>query len=191
MIITLDQLKAIAHFIPPEKAELYTPLLNKYMEQYSINTRTRACPFLANLTHESLHFTATLEKATGEAYEGRIKNLGNTQPGDGVRFKGRGLIQITGRSMYYACSYGLYKDARLLTQPELLQEPDAATASACWFWAVAKGLNQVADMPDTYTHIFRGATVSKFKWIVIKINGGLNGYADRFLYLRRAEAVIK
>lgn len=191
MLITQDQLKAIAHYITPANVELYTPLLNKYMEQYSINTRARLCPFLANLTHESIHFSDTLENATGEAYEGRIQGLGNTQPGDGVRFKGRGLIQITGRSMYYACSYGLYKDNRLLARPELLQQPDAATASACWFWTVAKGLNVIADFPDTYTHVFRGVVVSKFKWIVIKINGGLNGYADRFLYLRRAEAVIK
>ncbi len=80
------------------------------------------------------------ELASGSDYEGR-KNLGNTQPGDGVRFKGIGLIQITGRANYEKASKALGQD--FINHPELLEQPEWAVKSACWWWSNA-GLNQVA-----------------------------------------------
>lgn len=95
---------------------------------------------------------------------GRI-NLGNTQPGDGWKFRGRGLIQVTGRANYDACSWALYGEDILLKEPEILAEPDGAVRSACWFWNTRK-LNDLADAQDT-------------RAVTRKINGGTNGLEDR------------
>ena len=91
------------------------------------------------------------------AYEGR-RDLGNTEPGDGVRFRGRGLIQITGRTNYRACSLGLYGDERLLQQPEILEGTVDACRSAGWFWQTMN-LNKLAD-------------IGAFRPITRAINGG-------------------
>lgn len=189
MTLTKDQLESIAPAIKPENLEVYVDLLNKFMPKYDIITPARIRPFLANLAEESMNFNHTLELASGQEYEGR-KDLGNTQPGDGPRFRGRGLIQITGRGMYQWCSSSLYNDERLLTHPELLELPEAAAESACWFWKVVKGLNLIADKPDDWTFTFKGKIYSRFEWIVLKINGGQNGIADRKKFLERAERVI-
>ena len=93
------------------------------------------------------------------------RNLGNTQPGDGWKFRGRGLIQITGRHNYATCSLALYGNTILLDEPEILAEPDGAVRSACWFWNTRK-LNVPADAQDT-------RTVTKI------INGGVTSLPDR------------
>ncbi len=193
-MITADQLKAIVPAIKPANLQLYIPLLNEYMSKYEIVTAARICPFLANLAHESGSFNYTKEIANGNAYEGR-KDLGNTQPGDGPRYKGRGLIQITGRSMYQWCSKALYGDQRLIDTPALLEKADAATESACWFWKIVKDLNQIADMPDSWVRDrkMRDGSVkqySRFEWIVLLINGGQNGLVERKVFYERAKAVI-
>ena len=106
------------------------------------------------------------------------KNLGNTQPGDGWRFRGRGLIQVTGRSNYAACSKALYGDENvLLNDPDILAEPDGAIRSACWFWNSRK-LNSHSDKEDL-------ETVTKL------INGGTNGLDDRRNRYGRAKQVLK
>jgi putative chitinase len=105
------------------------------------------------------------------------RNLGNTQPGDGWRFRGRGLIQVTGRSNYSACSRALYGDEQiLLTEPDLLSEPDGAIRSACWFWNSRK-LNVPSDMEDIIT-------------VTRLINGGTNGLDDRRDRYARARRVL-
>jgi putative chitinase len=118
--------------------------------------------FLAQVGHESGQLRYVLELASGKAYEGRA-DLGNTSPGDGVRYKGRGLIQITGKHNYVLC--GLALDLPLLDTPELLEEPAYAAASAGWFWH-NKNLNALADLDDL-------VKVTK------RINGGTNGMLDR------------
>lgn len=188
-MITTDQLKAIAPSIKPGGLQLYTDLLNLYMPKYDITTPARIAPFLANLAHECASFNHMREIASGAAYEGRA-DLGNTQPGDGRRFPGRGGIQITGRGMYEWCSKALYKDLRLINNPELLERPPAAIESACWFWKVVKGLNAIADQPDSYTHVFKGNTYDRFEWICFKINGGTNGMQERKAFYERAKAII-
>jgi putative chitinase len=145
------------------------------MEEFGINTPAREAAFLAQIAHESGSLRYTREIASGAAYEGR-GDLGNTEPGDGIRFKGRGLIQITGRSNYKRVSKALYGDLRLLKQPEMLEEVIAACRSAAWFWA-DKELNTLADEQE-------------FRKITRAINGGYNGMADRQAYHARAQKAL-
>lgn len=120
--------------------------------------------FLAQVAHESGGFRYVREIGGGARYEGR-RDLGNVNAGDGALFCGRGFMQCTGRDNYRAASLALFGDLRLLTAPDLLEHFDNAAASAGWFWQ-AKRLNEFADVDD-----FTGATR--------RINGGLNGIADR------------
>lgn len=178
--MTLDQLLAV---MPSsgKRAEIFLAPLNAAMEEFEINTPTRQAAFLAQIAHESGSLHYVRELASGAAYDtGRLaERLGNTpeDDGDGERYRGRGLIQITGTTNYSACSAALYGDSQhLLDHPELLELPDAAARSACWFWH-SRGLNELADNGD-------------FTKITKRINGGLNGYDDRFAYWTRAQKVM-
>src|SRR5262249_24913671 len=95
-------------------------ILRSTLEQFAIDSRLRVAHFLAQICHESDGFCTTVEYASGDAYEGRA-SLGNTKPGDGRRFKGRGLIQLTGRANY--TQYGKLLDLDLVTNPDLTHEP--------------------------------------------------------------------
>ena len=173
MRITGQQLASIAG-VPLARVDKFVPYLNGAMEHYQINTPARVAAFLAQLAHESGGFRYVRELASGRAYEGR-KDLGNVYSGDGVRFKGRGLIQITGRSNYAA----LEKDLPLLgllQNPHWLESDRWAVWSAGWFWN-KKGLNALADD-------------GLFKQITRKINGGYNGLEDRYKYYERAKRVL-
>lgn len=147
--------------------------LNQTMETYAINTSLRQAGFLAQLAYESVELKYVKELASGAAYEGRA-DLGNTEVGDGIRFKGRGLIQVTGRSNYGACGEAL--SLPLLSHPEMLELPVYAAYSAGWFW-FKSGLNELADN-------------SSFKQITKIINGGYNGWTERVKYYERARAVL-
>lgn len=173
-MITLEQLKKIYREAPESRLKLWVPHLNKTMEVYKINTPQRIRMFLAQVGHESGQLRYVREIATGEAYEGR-KDLGNTSPGDGVKFKGRGLIQVTGKANYIACMMDL--DLDLLNKPELLELPEYAAMSAGWFWK-KKNLNDLCDM-------------GMFETLTRRINGGLNGYADRYKLYQRAFDAVK
>jgi len=172
--ITKEQLLAI---MPNARkvADIYLPLLNRFAKEFGINTKLRWCHFLAQIAHESGEFRYTKELASGSAYEGR-KDLGNVVPGDGVRFKGRGLIQITGRNNYK--KYSEYCGVDLTKQPELLEKPFGATRSAFWFFCNYAKLLPYADADDIVT-------------ITRRINGGTNGLDKRKVYLLRAKLHIK
>lgn len=142
--------------------EPFIPWLNEYCQKYEINTPLRLAAFLAQIGHESGRFRYTEEIAKGYAYEGR-KDLGNTQKGDGLKFKGRGLIQITGRYNYTELSNDLGID--FVSQPMMLSLPEYAVWSACWYWDKRK-LNTMADE-------------GRFRDITKAINGGYNGLEDR------------
>ena len=116
MQLTLAQLLKIMPLARTRAVAFLDPL-NAAMAEFSINTPARQASFLAQLAHESGQLVYVRELASGAAYEGR-KDLGNVRPGDGVRFRGRGLIQVTGRSNYAACGKALGLD--LLAQPALL-----------------------------------------------------------------------
>ena len=109
------------------------------------------------------------EIASGKAYEGR-KDLGNTQPGDGMRFKGRGPIQLTGRANYRAAGKALGLD--LEHNPKQAASPEVGFRTAAWFWN-SRNLNSLRTQGD-----FRGITK--------RVNGGYNGLADREAYYKRA-----
>jgi len=193
MILSADQLKYIAPLIKPQNLDIYVPLLNKYTAKYKIDTKQRLAPFLANCAEESSSFNDTLENANpghkpGEQYEGRA-DLGNIVEGDGVKFPGRGLGQLTGRKVYHDCSLALYGNLDLLVHPELLEQPDAATESACWFWAKVKNLNEIADLPSNWIHP-GPHQYTKFQFIVVRINGGLNGYSARYAFLKRCLEIL-
>src|SRR6478736_7421705 len=99
MNLTKDDLKRIMPLASASALDRFCEPINSTLPKYLINTPTRIAAFLAQIAHESGQFRYVKELASGEAYEGR-KDLGNTQPGDGKKFKGRGLIQITGRNNY-------------------------------------------------------------------------------------------
>lgn len=183
--MTTTQLLHIAPSI--KNVQQWVDLLNKYMGDYQINTKARVAAFLANCAHESMQFNMLREMASGAEYEGN-KNLGNVVPGDGVKYKGRGVIQLTGRWMYSAIGHDLKQD--FIGHPELLEQPDYATESACWFWNF-KSLSVIADKPDDWKKLSKnGNTYEKFHWICRLINGGDNGLAERQAFYKRALEVL-
>lgn len=146
----------------------YLSGINVALIKYDITTPKRIAAFLAQLAHESGSLRYVEELASGDAYEGR-KDLGNTKPGDGARFKGRGLIQITGRANYKALSVALNFD--FINEPEKLELPGAASLSAGWFWNLKK-LNKYADANDflKISKLING--VNRNTWLP-------NGWEDR------------
>lgn len=165
--------------IPLARAQKWADALTAAMAGGQINTRLRIAAFLAQIGHESGSLVYSKEiggQIYFAKYDGR-KDLGNTQQGDGVRFCGRGLIQITGRANYGRASQALFGDDRLLKNPELLEQPEWAAKSAVWYWST-RNLNALADQ-DRFTDITRA------------INGGTNGLEDRKARYRYALAVLK
>lgn len=157
------------------RLDAHVPFINPALEHAHIDTPDRIAAFLAQLAHESGEYRYMEELADGSAYEGRV-DLGNTQPGDGVKFKGHGPIQITGRDAHGRCGKALGID--LIANPTLICTPQYGTASACWFWNdKAGGLSRLAD---------KGWMVA----ISRLINGGTNGLADRLQYWARNRAVL-
>lgn len=134
--------------------------LNQAMEDHNINTPMRIAHFLAQIAWESGSLKYVEEIASGSAYEGR-KDLGNTEPGDGVRFKGRGLIQITGRANYKKYGDSLRLDFTHDWKWRLVAEPFYAADSAAWFWET-HGLNELADKDEftKITKIINGSTIT-------------------------------
>ncbi len=173
-MITADQLHFIMPHASKSKIDLFVNAVNEAMRDFEINTRVRVCAFLSQIAHESCSLLYVQELASGKAYEGRV-NLGNTQKGDGVKFKGRGLIQITGRTNYQDCSKAL--GLNLIDKPELLELPEWAVKSAAWFWKT-HGLNEIADKGD-------------IKAITKRVNGGYNGLQERTEFYLRALQIIK
>ncbi len=131
MKITNDFLKQVMPQSTEANRQKYIEWLNYFMPKYGIDSDKEVAAFIAQIGHESGQLRYVEELASGSAYEGR-KDLGNTQAGDGVRFKGRGLIQITGRFNYTQLSKDLGED--FIKHPELLSTPKYAVQSACWFW---------------------------------------------------------
>lgn len=191
MTITAQQLKSILPRC--SQPQLWADCLSEALPQYRIDTSVRIAQFIAQTGHESAHynilrenlnysadallrvfrkyfstpeFAATYarqpEKIANRVYANRMGN-GNEVSGDGWLYRGRGIIQITGKNNYRMCSMYLFEDDRLLKDPGMLTEPLYAVKSACWFW-LANDINKVAEDVRTATRI---------------INGGTHGLADR------------
>jgi len=146
--------------------------------QGGIDTPLRLCHFMAQLAHESAHFQVTREFASGKAYEGRA-DLGNTQPGDGVRYRGRGLIQTTGRANYREATRDIQKmipsAPDFEADPVKLEEFPWALLAGISYWR-RRNINNPADRDDVVT-------------VTRRINGGTNGLADRKQYLAKAKSI--
>ena len=160
-----------------QSAGVFVSALNTAMNHYQIVGLKRVAAFIAQIGHESGQLKYVKEiwgptKAQAR-YDGRA-DLGNTVAGDGSKYRGRGLIQVTGRANYKACGEALGLD--LINHPELLEKPQHACMSAAWFWA-SRGLNTLAD-------------AGKFDTITRRINGGQNGAADRRALYAKALKVL-
>ena len=167
------------------RVDKYLPYLNRAMMEFCINLDpVRMAHFLAQVAHESGEMRYVKELASGKAYEGRA-DLGNTVPGYGVKYKGRGFLQLTGFANYR--KYKMYCGYDVLKNPELLEQPRGATRSAAWFWQRGKGvdLNHVADYDDGRNSYDICRQITKH------INGGTNGLASRWAYTQKALSVLR
>lgn len=182
-LITVEQFIAIC----PNariKADLFVPWLNKYFEEYKINTPLRIAAFMAQAAHETVEFRYMKELGSNKYLDkydtGKLaKNLGNSpeDDDDGILYCGRGIFQVTGKANYKTCSRALFNDERLLTKPQLLEESQYAVKSACWFWN-SRSLSVYADKPDFLTVCTRVNGKNK--------DGYPNGWVDRKKYFDRA-----
>ncbi|PJJ99495.1 peptidoglycan-binding protein [Lysobacteraceae bacterium NML91-0213] len=171
--VSAEQLMQIVPQLDAGQAPAIASHLNQAMAEANIDTPQRQAMFIAQLAHESGGFRYMEEIASGAAYEGRA-DLGNTQPGDGVRYKGRGYIQVTGRHNYGEAGRALGLD--LINNPQLAAQPENAARIAAWYWG-SRSINDAADAGD-------------FVRATRLINGGTNGLADRQSYYARAQAAL-
>lgn len=153
----------------------YAKVLEDTCIQFGIETALQKAHFLAQVGHESDGFRTATEYASGKVYEGRA-DLGNVQPGDGARFKGRGLIQLTGRENYATFSNAMGQGDLFLRSPELVAQLPWSVSAAGWFWK-RKGLNALADRDDVVA-------------VTRRINGGTNGLEDRKRRLAQAKKLF-
>lgn len=182
MAITENQLSR-AWGASTDIGKKWAGVMSAAMAVFAIDTPNRAAAFLAQCGHESGRGRYTREiwgpTPAQARYEGRA-DLGNTQPGDGKRFMGRGLIQTTGRANYCATRDGLRKFVPDVpdfeAMPQLLEQSEWAALSAAWHWH-SRGLNALADVGD-------------FRRITIRVNGGTNGMADRLALWAKAKEVM-
>lgn len=201
-MITPQQLSA-ATGCRPEIAERWSAVISTAMDKFGINTAQRMAAFIAQIAHESNLFTATVENLNYSAarllqtfpakfkpseaeafarkpaaianrvYSNRFGN-GKETSGDGWRYRGRGLIQVTFKDNYRACGDALGID--LVGNPDLLIVPRNAAMSAAWYWN-SRSCNELADAGD-------------MEAITRAVNGGLNGYDERLALYKRAIDVL-
>lgn len=203
-LLSIDELLYINNSLYKVKCEEYIDALNKVLPENEIDTPLRVCHFLAQIIHESGHFRFNSEnlnysasalksvfkkyfpsdelankyarqpeKIANRVYANRMGN-GNEASGDGWKYRGRGLIQLTGYNNYKQCKDDMKID--IVKNPDLLLVPEYALKSACWFWN-KNNLNQYADKDDITT-------------ITKRINGGTNGLEDRTNNLKKAKNIL-
>lgn len=177
MVITAAVLKRIAPTAKPEIINHLAPALTQRFPAFAVTSELRVAHFLAQAAHETAGFKTLVEygdTAYFKRYDGR-RDLGNTQAGDGPRYRGRGIFQLTGRFNYRA--FGQKIGISLEAEPARAAEPDVSVQTALHYWNDRR-LNPVADKDDVVT-------------ITKKINGGRNGLADRQAKLIRAKAALQ
>lgn len=175
-LITYQHFKACLPYARSQDINLFFEPLNRAFREFHINTIPRLAAFLAQIAHESGSLRYKQEIASGAAYEGR-RDLGNIYPGDGKRYKGRGIIQLTGRHNYTWASQTLGVD--LVNSPLKAIEPEISSRIACLYWS-SRNLNNYADWNN----------LDGFKKITQKINGGYNGWNDRLKHWRIARKAL-
>ena len=165
-------------------ADRYVNIFNELLPYYKINSLLRLSNFLAQLLHESDRLRATHEYDSGAAYEFRM-DLGNTMPGDGIKYKGRGGFQVTGKINYAAFARRFGIDC--VNHPELLEEPRWWVASALWYWGT-RSLNLYADKDQVYQisclinigHVPRKGEKKQLP----------NGWNERQLFLKKCKVAL-
>lgn len=197
-MVTAPQLIRILN-IPDTRAAMWQPALSDAMDEFEINTPLRSAHFLAQIGHESGGLKYTKEIWTNspaqQSYE-MASRLGNTEPGDGEKFMGRGPPQLTGRKNYRLC--GEFLGVDLLSHPQLLERVDYGSRAACWFWKMGAGLNLGRAAILALNKYGMGAGVNlndiadrdDVETITLCINGGMNGFEQRCAILRRAFDVL-
>ncbi len=154
----------------------FAPALEREMAARNIDSPLRRAHFLAQIGHESGELRFRTELASGNAYNGRT-DLGNDQPGDGPRFKGRGLIQLTGKANYKLFGRSIGREAEIMADPDMVaRDPNLCVRAAGWFWE-SRHLNNFADRND-------------LNEVTRRVNGGFNGLEDRRRLLKRAMALL-
>ena len=160
---------------------LYVTYINGYADKFHIDTPLRMAHFLAQVAHETSELRYMKELGAESHFsryeQGKLKQaLGNTQKGDGKKYRGRGFMQLTGRANYQAYQDSPYCRGDIMRQPELLEQPLGAVKSGMWYWMTRK-LNQAADKDEVML-------------VTRLINGGTNGLASRKTYLARAKKAL-
>ena len=183
-MFTIEQLRRIMPALSPAKAGAFLPFLQSAMGEFAIGAPARSAAFLAQLAHESGQFRfmeeiwgPTPAQSRYEPQSTLAARLGNTDAGDGKRFKGRGPIQVTGRANYRR--YGDLLGVDLVADPPRAGDPSVAFRVAALFWS-RNGLNELADE----------RTGEAFRQITRRINGGFNGLAERQQFFARACEVL-
>jgi putative chitinase len=180
--VTLDQmLNIIGSTKLKDRVTAMIPGINLTLDKFEINTPLRIAHFLGQVLHESGGFRYLREiwgptdaQKRYEPPSSLATRLGNTQKGDGARYMGRGVIQLTGRSNYAQFSKAMGVD--FVAHPELVESPQYAVTAAGWYWSTRK-INQWADKDDLLK-------------VTRLVNGGTNGLADREKYMKKAKQVL-
>lgn len=208
-MLTADTLKKVFPRCPTP--DVWAKALQAACDKFEINTRLRLCSFLAQIGHESDQFTTLVESlkytaprlmkvwpkrfpdlASATPYAMNEQKLGNfvyanrngngdTASGDGFRYRGRGLIQLTGRSNYQEAGKAIGVD--LVKKPDLLTQPAYAALSAGWYWQ-SRGLNALADDQTGDDDL------EDFRKITCRINGGYVGVQERFALFKQIRALL-
>lgn len=156
------------------RTDEFVASFNMWATPYHVDTPKRMVHYLAQVMHESGALRYSEEIATGKQYEGR-KDLGNTEPGDGMLFKGRGFIQLTGRANYQAFNDSDLCLVDVIERPGLVSQFPINQMASLWFWERNK-LNELADLDD-------GTNSEEIvKRITKRVNGGYNGLDERIKY---------
>ena len=178
MNLTRQQLLRAVPTLNVERVDEFVASFNQWAIPFGITSPKRMVHYLAQVFHESGELKYVEEIASGQQYEGR-KDLGNTQPGDGRLFKGRGFIQLTGRANYTAFGKCDVVTQDVIARPELVAEFPLNQMASMWFWQT-NGLNEIADKDD-------GGKMGEdiVTRITKRVNGGTNGLSQRKYYYRR------
>lgn len=180
MIVSASELRRICPNYPKDRIDEDVRVFNEWAPRFGITNPLRVVHFIAQVAHESGGFRYVEELASGAAYDtGKLAvKLGNTpeKDGDGQKYKGRGYLQITGKANYKAYRDSGFCNGDVVAHPEWLSNSPGRMKSAMWYWW-SHGLNKLADADDIRT-------------ITYRINGGMNGLADRQYYLRKAKRIL-
>lgn len=193
IIITADILKKIAPGSRAHKYVLLNPLadyMNHWFPVFEIDTKEEVRHFLSQAAHETDSFNTLVEYASGKAYEGR-KDLGNINPGDGVKYKGRGIFQTTGLLNYCRLDALDKHPVSFELNPELLAQPYYAVWSACVFWN-DRHLSDIAMQPDDrmfYSKLLK-RELTPIEYITLRINGRQNGIEQRKTFYERSKIAL-